>query len=255
MHPILLEYAGFRLETYTVIGIFALLVFMIWTRRRAVSMGMRAEDAEKILIWVYVCGLLGAVAGDVIEKSAYSVSLPTISQIITNSGATSGAGLLVGGVTGVLLMRRYKVSIGAGLDAAAVPLAFMFSIARIGCWFAGCCRGIGTAHGAGVWWMCRFPNDPEYLYRCPTQLMESLAAAIIGLILMTIENEISLRGSETDKPRVLFPIFIVLYGTYRMVFDGLREPEPSAAFRMAPVIAPAAVAASVLWLWWIWKKR
>lgn len=251
--PILLEIGFFRLDTYTALGLIALGLFLTYTRKRAVSRGIDGGAAVIILVGVYVAGLLGAVLGDVIEKAAHDTSILTFSGVVMRSGATSSFGLLTGGLTAILLMEKFKVQPADGLEAAAIPLAFMFSIARVGCWCAGCCRGVGKVYAAAPWWGAHFPGDTAGFYRIPSQLMESAVSLLIAMILVYVDRKV-VGPDKAKSPKILFPLFVLLYGSYRLVFDGFRELQPGSAFCFSRYIAAAVIAASALWLVKIYGK-
>jgi phosphatidylglycerol:prolipoprotein diacylglycerol transferase len=77
-------------------------------------------------------------------------------------------------IAGALLL---GVPIGALLDAVAPGLLFGMAIGRVGCFLGGCCTGRLTTSRWGLW-----SSDRRLgVRRIPTQLVESVAALLIGL--------------------------------------------------------------------------
>ncbi len=87
------------------------------------------------------------------------------------AGATSAAAIML-----VVL----DVPAGAFLDVTAPGLLFGLAVGRVGCFFAGCCGGPPTASRWGVW-----SSDQRVgTRRIPTQLLESVLALSLGLLVL-----------------------------------------------------------------------
>jgi phosphatidylglycerol:prolipoprotein diacylglycerol transferase len=66
------------------------------------------------------------------------------------------------------------------LDVTAPGLLTAMAVGRVGCFFAGCCGGPPTASRFGVW-----SSDQRVgARRIPTQLLESLLAGMLGLLVL-----------------------------------------------------------------------
>jgi len=66
------------------------------------------------------------------------------------------------------------------LDVTAPGLLVAMAVGRVGCFFAGCCGGAPTASSFGVW-----SSDQRVgARRIPTQLLESVLAGILGLLML-----------------------------------------------------------------------
>mgnify|MGYP001455964580 CR=1 FL=1 len=75
-----------------------------------------------------------------------------------------------------------RIPVGVFLDAVAPGVLAGMAIGRIGCFFAGCCGGPPTTAWWGVW-----SSDQRVgARRVPTQLMESLLAAVLGVIALAV---------------------------------------------------------------------
>jgi len=87
------------------------------------------------------------------------------------AGATLAAAILL-----VVL----DMPIGVFLDVTAPGLLVAMAVGRAGCFFAGCCGGPPTASHWGVW-----SSDQRVgARRIPTQLLESVLAGILGLLVL-----------------------------------------------------------------------
>ena len=72
------------------------------------------------------------------------------------------------------------VPAGVFLDVTAPGLLFGLAVGRVGCFFAGCCGGPPTASRWGVW-----SSDQRVgTRRIPTQLLESVLALSLGLLVL-----------------------------------------------------------------------
>jgi phosphatidylglycerol:prolipoprotein diacylglycerol transferase len=87
------------------------------------------------------------------------------------AGATLAAAILL-----VVL----DVPVGVFLDVTAPGLLVGLAVGRVGCFFAGCCGGTPTASRWGVW----SSNQRVGARRIPTQLLESVLALSLGLLVL-----------------------------------------------------------------------
>jgi len=80
----------------------------------------------------------------------------------------------------VILLVVLNVPTGVFLDVTAPGLLLAMAVGRVGCFFAGCCGGPPTASRWGVW-----SSDQRVgARRIPTQLLESLLALSLGLLVL-----------------------------------------------------------------------
>jgi phosphatidylglycerol:prolipoprotein diacylglycerol transferase len=131
--------------------------------------------------------------------------------------------------------------IGVILDATAPGLFFGMAVGRLGCFFTGCCAGRPTASRFGVWCSDRRVGAR----RVPTQLMESLAALVIGLIglLLLLHYRFAFSG-------VIFVASVAAYTLWRQVILRLRAESRRSAIGgpLTAGLAALVLGASVLWL-------
>ena len=250
MHPTLFHIAFIEARSYYVLWAFALLLYILWTRRRCVrDFGMDWDDATSVVLWVYSAAILGAMAGSAVEKLPLVLSGAEKLAILKKGGLSSGPGLLCGGLFGVWRLRKLTLSVDDFAEASATPAAVMIGIGRIGCFMDGCCKGIGCSCALRPWWGVHFPADAAGFFRYPSQISESAASFLIALLLYALSREARRCGVRIGGSAILFPLFLVMYGAYRLVFDFFRESETEAAFNSAHWLAGAAIVMGLLWLW------
>ncbi len=123
-----------------------------------------------IALVAIVVGIIGAKAWFIVlYRHAHRLDGWCIQGFIT--GATLAA---------VILLVVLKVPTGVFLDVTAPGLLLAMAVGRVGCFFAGCCGGPPTASRFGVW-----SSDQRVgARRIPTQLLESLLAGILGLLVL-----------------------------------------------------------------------
>jgi phosphatidylglycerol:prolipoprotein diacylglycerol transferase len=141
---------------------------------------------------------------------------------------------------GVWKLRRLGVSVDKFAEASSIPIAFTLAVGRLGCFASGCCKGLPTDSPIGV----RFPANPA-LALWPSQLFESGAALLIGVSLMAAEKH---RRRLSLEHAILFPIFLITYGSYRFAFDFLREGGNASGLQTGQYAGITAVIAGIYWL-------
>ena len=95
------------------------------------------------------------------------------------------------------------------LDILSPATAFAFSVGRMGCFFAGCCRGFRLPENMVL---PDFVPKPHYF---PAPLIAVLVNLIIAIILIKSPIQINKYGKR-------FALFIILYGASRFLIGYLR---------------------------------
>jgi phosphatidylglycerol:prolipoprotein diacylglycerol transferase len=258
MHPVLLQIGSFEVRSYYTLWAFALLLFLVWTKKRAIKQyGIHPDDVASVLLWVYFSALLGAMLFGFLEKLPTLIRDPQFfAGNVSRGGLSSGGGILCGGFGGIYRTRKLHVSLDDFAEASAIPMSFMLFVGRIGCFLEGCCIGFGSFASPHHWFFVHFPFDAPGFYRYPSQLSESIAGLLIGLLLVAIEKYAPKRGVKIGGgTAILWPIFLILYGAYRLVFDSFRELAPGMAFRAGHILGPVAVLLGIAWLYRTYKIR
>lgn len=180
-----------------------------------------------------VASLIALVSGLIGAKLWYAVLHPDES-IVRGGWAVDGF-LIVAPLAVVLSLLAFQLPIGTVLDAATPGLFLAVAIGRVGCFLAGCCAGRCTRSRWGVWSSDRRVGAR----RIPTQLLESAAGLLIGLVslLVVVGLNLPIHGA----------IFVAAFAIYAIVRQPLLRVR--AEHRKSSRTLPAtAVAAAVVLL-------
>lgn len=237
MHPVLFEIGPISVGSYYLIWGVALCVAVFWMRSRCERRyGISYNDASDVLQWTIFGVFVGAMIGGYLDNWERYARDPISMLYFWNSGMSSGPGFIGGGIAGLYKLKKLGLKANAFADAASIPSAFMIAFGRWGCFLGGCCRGVGTDAFCAV----TFPDDPS-LSVYPSQLFESAAAFAIGVVLVVIER-------RTRRSGVLWPLFMISYGAYRVAFDFLRAGDRILGLRVGQYCGAVAVVVGVAWL-------
>lgn len=224
MHPILINVGFFRLPTYGVLLVTALLT-AIYT---AVRLGKREGlDSSRLLdfsTWLLVVALVGAKVLMVLTDWRFYWEHP--SELVGRSTLLAG-GVFYGGFIAAVFFavwytRVYQLPLWKVFDIYAPSIALGLGIGRLGCFAAGCDYGKPTTSALGVVFTNPFAHEvagtPLGIPLHPTQIYESLACFLIFAILVW-----SCRAKQYDGQ--IFLRYITLYAVARFGIEFLRGDE------------------------------
>lgn len=148
-------------------------------------------------------------------------------------GALTGATAV--GIVGLVVLR---IPIGIPLDMTAPGLFLGIAVGRLGCFFSGCCAGRCSASRWAVWSL-------QYRVgarRVPTQLLESLAAMVIGLSGLVLVLRTSVAGTGA-----LFVASFAVYTICRQLILRFRAEQRRTTYgtTITAVVAAVTLAGSV----------
>lgn len=242
MYPILFEIGSFKVQSYYVFWIVALYTIVLWGRQRASARyGISQNDFTHVMIWVVVATMIGARIGGYFDFWSYYAANPDKIWQFWEGAVSSGPGMMLGGLVGILVLKKKGISLGAFADAVSLPVALGFAIGRIGCFLNGCCSGIACSVGVA------FPGRPELIF--PSQAAESVACFVIFAALLLLEKKKSWDGQKARKwGAYLWPVFMILYGSYRLIGDIMRDGDRILGLRVGQYSGAVAVIVGILWL-------
>lgn len=113
----------------------------------------------------------------------------------------------------LLLFTAYLIGLNPlkQADTFAPSIPFSLILAKIGCFFTGCCHGYEWKYG--------YYNMKTGLVEFPVQLLEATEALFIFIFLLCYKKK--------SKPGTLLPMFTILYSGLRFFSEFLRgEAEP-----------------------------
>ena len=237
-----------------------------WPRRVVIPAGSRASVRTAPLMFTKVPGIvryafaglvsLGVLAGLGLEAlllaaGHYPVLRPMLFSvaavvagvaggkawyIAVNRGRKFDGWCIQGFITGVAAVVAVAVFAGTGVPAGAYlgavgpALLIGLAIGRPGCFWAGCCTGRPTAARRGIWSSDRRVG----CRREPAQLLEALAALVIGMAVLAVAL---LDGLERSGPATVAGL--AAYTLSRQFILGLRS-EPPLRWRYGRQVTAAA---------------
>ena len=173
--------------------IVGLLYYLIDARKRHA----KSEGAIQIVSFGLIFGVIGSkipliLAGEDLETILFGKSI---------------LGGLIGGMLGVILVKKLlhiRTRMG---NVIAPAVALGMSIGRLGCFFNGCCFGIQSSWGV---------DFGDGMIRYPTQLFEAGFHFIAFILLHHIKHTVK-------KPGILFKYYLLAYFVFRFLIEFIRE--------------------------------
>jgi prolipoprotein diacylglyceryltransferase len=193
--------------------------------------------------WVYsataLIGLLGAAIGAKLAFLAGDLAWP-VQHVTWQEVLFSGRSITGGLLGGFLCAELGKVAIGyreLPNDWFATKLPLSIGIGRVGCVFAGCCRGVaGDYPGAFVY--------SDGVARFPAQAVE-LGFQVVSFALAVVAFR---RGALRGR---IFAVYMIAYGVFRAVLEGVRDtrkmPAGPSVYQVLAVLLAVAGALSYAW--------
>lgn len=175
------------------------------------------SEADLLSIFSYSI-LIGIIGARVLFMFFSYRSYTHIRDIIC---ITEGGGSLLGTIFALLFfvpayLYYKKIPLLPALDIAALYAPLLEAIARLGCFFAGCCYGKPTT----AFWAIRYTRPdtlaPLNCWLHPTQLYSSLTLFAIFVLLYSLESRLE------RYPGTITSLYIILMCTARCMIDFLR---------------------------------
>jgi len=220
MYPELFRIGGFPVNTYGVLLALAFIAALFVSSRLGARDGLPRERVFDLGLWMLLGGLIGSKLLLMLAEPEYGADWRNLLSIdFLRSGGVWYGGFLGGFLTGVLLIRRYRLSFWKVLDAFAPGVAIGQAVGRQGCFAAGCCWGRPTDVPWGVEFSeagHRITGVPLGVHLHPTQLYESAAALLIFLFLYWLHRRKRFDGQ-------IIAAYAVLYGLTRFTIEFFRD--------------------------------
>ncbi len=220
MYPELFHIGSFPVNTYGVLLALAFMAALFVASRLGARDGLPRERVFDLGLWMLLGGLVGSKLLLMLAEPEYGANWRNLLSIdFLRSGGVWYGGFLGGLLTGVLLIRRYRLPFWKVLDAFAPGVAIGQAVGRQGCFAAGCCWGRPTGVPWGVEFgelAHRITGVPTGVHLHPTQLYESFAALLIFLFLYRLHRRKSFDGQVIGA-------YAVLYGLTRFAIEFFRD--------------------------------
>jgi phosphatidylglycerol:prolipoprotein diacylglycerol transferase len=220
MYPELFRIGGFPVNTYGVLLALAFVGALFVASRLGARDGLPRERVFDLGLWMLLGGLIGSKLLLMVAEPEYGANWRNLLSIdFLRSGGVWYGGFIGGLLTGVLLIRRYRLPLWKVTDAFAPGVALGQAIGREGCFAAGCCWGRPTEVPWGVEFgelAHRITGVPTGVHLHPTQLYESFAALLIFLFLYWLHRRKRFDGQVLGT-------YAVLYGLTRFTIEFFRD--------------------------------
>ena len=220
MYPELFHIGSFPVNTYGVLLALAFMAALFVASRLGGRDGLPRERVFDLGLWMLLGGLVGSKLLLMVAEPEYGQNWHNLLSIdFLRSGGVWYGGFLGGLLTGVLLIRRYRLSFWKVTDAFAPGVALGQAIGREGCFAAGCCWGRPTNVPWGVEFgelAHRITGVPVGVHLHPTQLYESFATLLIFLFLYWLHRRKRFDGQ-------IIGAYAVLYGLTRFTIEFFRD--------------------------------
>ncbi len=208
---------------------------IVYTYKRAVSVGLRGRDVADISILTLTAGLIGARLFFVVFEAPF-LFLDSLWDIFKfwEGGFVVFGGWISGAIFGVLACRIYSVPIAQMTIAALPAVSLSYALGRVVCFITGCCYGQ----------FCELPWAIQG--RHPTQLYAVLGEFLVYAMFLFFERSPALK-------KYLIPSWIIGHGFNRFVMEAFRsDPRWFAhGLSLSQWIVLIASLIAIIWIWWI----
>ncbi len=215
-----IEIGPLTIHVYGILIAIGVIVAIIVSRNRYVRFGGSGEMFERVAIWGVVLGFLGARAGYVITHTHRFEGRPWAAFYIWEGGLALYGGLLLGALTFIYLLNRWKGDVFAVGDAVAIGVPIAQAIGRWGNYFNQ--ELFGTP--SDLPWAVEIDPDkavaagfPGVTTFHPTFLYESLWNLVILVpIILWLERKAKLAKSAS------FGMYVAGYAFIRFLMELMR---------------------------------
>ena len=193
---------------YGVLVVVALASLFVFPASRVIEDPIQRRKYKTLQLISLVFAILGAKLAVLAGDRGWPVVPLASPWLWLESGRSITGGLILGHVAAEIA----KPIVGFHLppnDHFAAKLPFSIAIGRLGCLFAGCCRGI--PHEG--WLSVRYDDE---ISRYPAPLFEIVFQLAVGFFFIWLVRRRALSGR-------VFALYLVMYGAFRFATEFLRE--------------------------------
>lgn len=223
--PVLVQFGPFMIRWYSLAYIAGLLLGWRYIRLLAKwpPARLHARDIDDFLVWATLGVILGGRLGYILFYNGDYFLANPLAVIEVWKGGMSFHGGLLGVITATLIFcrrRRISLLVFGDLVAAAAPIGLF--LGRLANFVNGELFGRVTDAPWGV----VFPHGGP-LPRHPSQIYEAL---LEGLLLFLLLLVLARFRNIRERPGVLTGVFLIGYGTSRLVIEVFRQPDVQIGF-------------------------
>jgi phosphatidylglycerol:prolipoprotein diacylglycerol transferase len=170
---------------------------------------LATEGIGRIVAVAFLGGVIGAKLTEWIFMGWPFKMSPALILDPNRGGKSLLGGLLIGWLCAEIAKRRMGIKRPTG-DLFALALPAGEAVARIGCYFNGCCFGAETTSSIAIY--------QHGAWRYPSQIVSSLVAASMFAVLFAVRKGLPREGD-------LFKLYLAMFGFTRFGLEFIRERE------------------------------
>ncbi len=235
MYPTIFHYGSFKLASFGVIMVLALLAGLTLARKRAPSHGVNPDTIVDISYWLIISGILGARIFFIAQEWKYYSTHVGELLSIQFQGLTSFGGFIVGTIVAAYACKRKGVSPLAYLDIIAPAFLIGHAIGRIGCLLNGCCHGQPAPES----FFLRVFSYENHQYNQPAQVYDSLMNVGAFFLLIWLEK-------RNPRQGFTFGMMMILHGLARFIYEFFRAGASSTTIGTLPFTEGHVMAAGIM---------
>ena len=238
MYPILFNYKFITIGGYgLMLGIGFYGAFLLLEREFKLNK-IDPELAYKILLGAIPSGIIGSKVFHILEHLDEFFSNPKV-MLLSGAGLSAYGGFVMAFIVSYIIIKKNNEKLLPIYDMASVPMAFGYTMGRLGCHVAGDgCYGIATTSI----WGTAYPNGivPTSVEVFPTPLFEAFFSLLVLALLLHLRKRI-------DVPGQLFFLYLVLNGIPRFLVEFIRlNPRTVLIFTQAQVVAVGFIITGII---------
>lgn len=229
LDPIIFSIGPLAIRWYSLAYITGILFTLFWLKK--------CNDKEKFLsaaayddwmIWAVLSVILGGRFGYVFFYNAEYFLHHPLQIFAFWQGGMSFHGGLLGSILGMwLFAKKYKVNYLQLTDVLAVAAPVGLFCGRLANFMNMELYGRVTGSNFGI----IFPNAGD-LPRHPSQLYEALLEGVLSFVILLSVHHFSKHAKQQG---FLSGLFLILYGSFRILIENFREPDEQIGFLFAKI--------------------
>ncbi|PJB67799.1 MAG: prolipoprotein diacylglyceryl transferase [Armatimonadetes bacterium CG_4_9_14_3_um_filter_58_7] len=216
MHPILYEFDGIKIHSYGLMIVAGFAVAMWWSVKECKRQGLPPETGLDFATYCLIIGIVVSRLVHVLLNWGDYAGNP-LSALRLQEGGLTFHGALLGGILATWLFARVKrINFWVLADVLSPCVLLGYPVARLGCFFNGCCYGAPTT----LPWGCVFPDahqpgqwtPPSH----PAQIYSSISVFLLFLIFIRLGPILHAKGQR-------FSLLLAVFGIDRIFMDQFRR--------------------------------
>lgn len=229
LDPIIFAIGPLAIRWYSLAYIAGILFTLFWLKKCNDKEKFLSEKAyDDWMIWAVLSVILGGRFGYVFFYNAEYFLHHPLEIFAFWQGGMSFHGGLLGSIFGMwIFAKKYKINYLQLTDVLAVAAPVGLFFGRLANFMNMELYGRVTGSNFGI----VFPNAGD-LPRHPSQLYEALLEGILSFVILISVHHFSKRAKQQG---FLSGLFLILYGSFRILIENFREPDEQIGFLFAHI--------------------